>query len=108
MKSCTSTLTYPFMVAEGRLYILFTTWPGKSSTTLKYLLGILPVHNSLKYRDFLLPLLFNLDLEYVISKVHVNMKELKLNGTHQFLVYADGDVDLLGKNINTIKTQKLY
>jgi predicted amino acid-binding ACT domain protein len=31
---------------------------------------------------------------------------LKLNGTHQLLVYAD-DVDLLGDKIDTIKTQKL-
>jgi hypothetical protein len=31
-----------------------------------------------------------------------NQMQLKLNGTHQFLIYAD-DVYLLGDNINTIK-----
>jgi hypothetical protein len=31
---------------------------------------------------------------------------LKLNGTHQRLTYAD-DVNLLGDNIDTIKTRKL-
>jgi hypothetical protein len=33
---------------------------------------------------------------------------VKLNGTHQFLVYAD-DVNLVGESIDTLrKTQKLY
>jgi hypothetical protein len=61
-----------------------------------------PIQNGLKQGDNLSPLLFNLVLEYAIRKVQANQVELKLNGTHQILAYAD-DVNLLGGNIDTVK-----
>jgi len=41
-------------------------------------------------------------LEYAIWRVQVNQDGLKLNGTHQFLVYAD-DVNILGGSVHTVK-----
>jgi hypothetical protein len=41
-------------------------------------------------------------LEYTIRRVRVNQDGLKLNGTHQLLVYAD-DVNILGGSRHTIK-----
>jgi hypothetical protein len=46
-------------------------------------------------------MLFNFALEYANMKVLENQVGLKLNGTHQFLVYAN-DMNLLGDNIDTI------
>jgi hypothetical protein len=46
-------------------------------------------------------LLFNFALEYGIRRVQAKQEVLKLNGTHQLLVYAD--VSILGRSIHAIK-----
>ena len=63
-----------------------------------------PIKNSLKQGDALSSLLFNCAIGYAIKRVQVNQVGLKLNGTHQLLVYADDDDDnILGGSIHTVK-----
>ena len=47
-------------------------------------------------------MLFNFALEYAIRRVQVNQDDLKLNGTHQLLAYAD-DVNIFGGSVDTVK-----
>jgi hypothetical protein len=56
----------------------------------------------LKQGDALLPFPFICASDYVIRKVQVNQDGMKLNGTHQLLVYAV-EVHTLGGSIHTIK-----
>ena len=53
-------------------------------------------------RRALSPLLFNFALEYTIRRVQVYQDGLKLNGTHQVLVYADY-VNVLGGRVHTTR-----
>jgi uncharacterized protein related to proFAR isomerase len=55
----------------------------------------------LKQGDALSPLLFNFSVEYAIRRAQVKEGVLKLNGTHQLLVYVD--VNILGGSIHTVE-----
>jgi len=60
-----------------------------------------PIRNGLKERDALSSLLFNFALAYAIKRVQANQDGLKLNGTHQLLVYAE--VYIVGGSVHTTK-----
>ena len=67
-----------------------------------------PIRNGLKKKkkeDALSLLHFNFALEYTIKKVQVNQDGLKLNGTHQLLVYSDG-VNISGGSVHTIEKRE--
>ena len=56
----------------------------------------------MKHGDALSPVLFNFALDYTIRKVQVNQIGMKLNGTHQLLVYAD-DVNILEGSVHSVE-----
>jgi hypothetical protein len=68
----------------------------------KHLSDAFPIKNGLKQGDALSPLLLNFALEYAIRRVQANQEGLKLNGTHQLVVYGDG-VNMLGGSVHAIK-----
>ena len=55
----------------------------------EHLSDMFPIRNGLKQGDALSPLLYNFALQYAIRRVQVIQDGLKLNDTHQLLVYAD-------------------
>jgi len=61
-----------------------------------------PITNGLKQGYVQSPLLFNFALEYAIRRVQVHNNGVKLNGTHQLLVYDDDD-NILGGSVHTVK-----
>jgi len=69
----------------------------------KHLYDTFPINNGLKQGDASLPLLFIIAVESAIRRVQVNQDGLKLNGTHQVLVYAD-DVNILDGSVQNTGT----
>jgi hypothetical protein len=59
----------------------------------------------LNFQLILSLILFNFALGYAIRKVQENPVGLKLNGTHQLLVYADDVSKEVGLEVNTEKTK---
>ena len=72
----------------------------------KHLCDIFPITNGLKLGDALSPLPLNFALECVIRSFQVKQGGLKLNSTHQLLIFAD-DVNILGGNLRTIEGKNL-
>jgi hypothetical protein len=65
-----------------------------------------PIQNGLKQGDALLQFFFQFCFR-ICYWIQENQVGLKLNMTHQLLVYAD-DVDLLGDNIDTTQKNRSF
>jgi hypothetical protein len=66
-----------------------------------HLFDVFPI-NGLKQGDALSPVFFKFALEYAIRRVQIKEDDLKLNGSHQFLFYAD-NVNILVRSVHTIR-----
>jgi hypothetical protein len=66
----------------------------------KHLSDTFSIKNGLKKGDDLSPLLFNFAVDYAIRRVQVNQDGMKLNGTHQLLIFSD--VNMLGGSVHTV------
>jgi hypothetical protein len=87
-------LVRPINMCSNETYVIVRIGKDLSNNFL--------IQNSLKEGDALSPLLFNFALVCAFRRVQKSQVGLKLNRTHQLLVYAD-DVSLLGDHIYTIK-----
>jgi hypothetical protein len=58
-----------------------------------------------KRQDALWPSILKFALEYTLKKVQENQEAFEQSGIYQLLVYTDV-VDVIGKNITTVKRDK--
>jgi hypothetical protein len=66
-----------------------------------------PVKNVLKQGGALSPLFFKFASKYANGRVQVNQNGFKLNGAHQFPVYAH-DVNILGRSVQSYRSFSNY
>jgi hypothetical protein len=66
-----------------------------------------PIKIGFKKGDALSPLLFKFAVKYSIMRVQVNKEVLKLNGMHNFLVYADDD-NILVRSLHTVQKNIMF
>jgi len=62
----------------------------------------LPIKNGLKKMRCFIAIAFQVFFRICHLEVRVNQEGLKLNGSHQILVYAD-DVNILGGSVHTLR-----
>ena len=86
---------------SGKVTKMCLTERYSTDVVCKHLSDMLPSRNGWT-QDVLSPLLVNFALEYAMRRVQVIQDGLKLNGTHQLLIYAD-DVNMLGGSVHIIK-----